>query len=238
MKPMIGVTPSIDSNTGQHFINKDNMDVLVQAGANPVILPYQHNVAIIEQLSEMLDGLYLTGGNDIDPTLFNEEPHPKLGVIDPMRDSYELSLIKKMLTKNKPILAVCRGIQILNIALGGDMYQDIYAQIDRPLLQHSQRAPAAHGSHYVDIVGGSLFSQIVRKDRIKVNSRHHQANRNPGKGVIFSGFSSDGIAEVMESEQHDFVLGVQWHPENMAVNGDETSKKLYDRFVKACGSKN
>src|SRR5699024_4865701 len=133
------------------------IQVISDAGGVPVILPYIPAEENLDHIVEMIDGLYLTGGNDIDPTLFGEEPHPHLKEINPIRDQYELHLIIKMLKKKKPILAVCRGCQVLNIAMGGDMYQDIYSQISGDLLQHHQRAPKAHGSHYVHISENSLF---------------------------------------------------------------------------------
>lgn len=234
MKPVVGVLPSIEFESNTHFVRTDNLNVLIDAGAAPIVLPYHDQEDIVDQMVDVIDGVYLTGGNDIDPTSFDEEPHPKLGQIDPIRDRYEFTLLKKALQKDKPILAICKGCQMVNIALGGDMYQDIYSQINRQLLQHSQHAPDAHASHYVDIKPHSKFAKIVGASRIKVNSRHHQANRNPGKGVFFSGMSSDGVVEVIESEHHHFVIGVQWHPENMAVSGDKHSEKLYERFIQAC----
>src|SRR5690606_9251504 len=158
-----------------YFVNIDNMNAIVQSGGTPIILPLISSKNNINQIADMIDGLYLTGGNDIDPTLFNEEPHPKLGRINPARDEYEIALTKKMIEKNKPILGVCRGSQILNIALGGTMYQDIYSQKEGDLLQHQQNAPTDHPSHYIHVAENSLLSRLVGKDKIKVNSRHHQA---------------------------------------------------------------
>src|SRR5699024_1086050 len=105
------------------------------------------------------------------------EPHPNLGYINRVRDDFEIIIIQKTLELNKPILAVCRGSQILNIALGGDMYQDIHSQIDTPVLQHSQKAIDSHASHYVQVEKESLLYNLVKQTKIKVNSRHHQANR-------------------------------------------------------------
>lgn len=237
MRPVIGIPPSIENGSNTHFINSDNINAIKNAGGMPVILPYVEDKEMMKQAANMIDGLYLTGGNDIDPTLFGEEPHPKLGEINPIRDYYELGLVKQILEMDKPVLAVCKGIQILNIAMGGDMYQDIYSQIDRSLLQHSQKAPIDHGSHFMDIVESSLLYNIIGKDRIKVNSRHHQANREPGENVLNSGFAGDGIIEAMESTVHKFVLGLQWHPENMAVRGNEDAGKIYTSFIDACTSK-
>ena len=143
-------------------------------------------------------------------------------------------MIKRFITLNKPILAVCRGSQILNIALGGTMYQDIYEQINTNLLQHSQKAVKHHPSHYVNVEKESLLYKLVGETKIKVNSRHHQANRKLGKGLTVSGRANDGIIEAVESKIHPFILGLQWHPENMAVKGDEPSIKIYEGFISAC----
>lgn len=237
MKPVIGIGPSIENGSHMHFTNHDNIAAIQEAGGMPVILPYVSDATLIDQAANLIDGLYLTGGNDIDPTLFGEEPHPNLGEINPVRDDYEMAIIKKMLNMNKPILGVCKGCQMINIAMGGDMYQDIYTQMENTLLQHGQKAPAEHGSHYMDIQENSLLHNIIGENRIKVNSRHHQANRNPGKVIVHSGLATDGVVEAMESTHHSFVLGLQWHPENMAVKGNEHAKKIFTSFIKACQAK-
>lgn len=237
MRPVIGIPPSIENGDNKHFINYDNIAAIKAAGGTPFILPYGYEEEIITQVADIIDGLYLTGGNDIDPTTFGEEPHPKLGEINPVRDYYELSLIAKMLEADKPILGVCKGCQMINIALGGDMYQDIHTQKETPLLQHSQHAPAEHGSHFVDVYENTLLQSILKKDRIKVNSRHHQANRQPGKEMVHSGIASDGVVEASESTTHTFVLGLQWHPENMAVAGNEDAQKIFTSFIDACRNK-
>lgn len=235
MNPVIGITPSIDEDSHTYFVNIDNMNAIVQSGGTPIILPLIVSKNNINRIADMIDGLYLTGGNDIDPTLFNEEPHINLGTIIPERDKFEITLIKETLEANKPILAVCRGCQILNIAIGGDMYQDIYSQIDHTLLQHQQNAPTGHGSHFVQIQNDSLLQKLSKTDKIKVNSRHHQANRRVPKPLVISGRSNDGIIEAVESEEHNFVLGLQWHPENMlAEQNDEVSTKIFTGFIEAC----
>ncbi|TCT26504.1 putative glutamine amidotransferase [Melghiribacillus thermohalophilus] len=234
MRPLIGITTSMEAEEDRSFVGKDNVQAIVLAGGTPLLLPNLTDDERIKQYAELLDGLYVTGGYDIDPTLFGEEPHPELGIITPTRDRFETALIRELLKKDKPILAVCRGCQILNIAAGGDMYQDIYSQIDGELLQHSQHAPKGHGSHYVLVESDSLLQRITGEARLRVNSRHHQANRRIPSGFMVSGTASDGVIEAIESQEHAFVLGLQWHPENMAAAGDEASKKIYQVFIDAC----
>lgn len=234
MKPIIGVTTSLqDENL--ITLSHDNVDSIVKAGGVPVILPNLVDSEHIERVANSIDGLLVTGGGDIDPTLFGEEPHPNLGSITPTRDEFEIAIIKKMMEQDKPVLAICRGCQILNIAAGGDMYQDIYNQTDKPLLQHTQKAPRHHGSHFVDVKEGSLLYQITQSNRLKVNSFHHQAVRHVAQGFQESGTASDGIIEALESVEHSFIIGVQWHPECMVKNGDTPSNDIFAKFVEASG---
>lgn len=237
MYPIVGIVPMLDEEKGLYILNEDNVKAIENAGGTPLLIPYISDSRQILKIIELIDGLYLTGGDDIDPTLFGEEPHPRLGKITRTRDDFEIKMIQNTLKLNKPILAVCRGSQILNVALGGTMYQDIYEQIDSKLLQHSQKAVKHHPSHFINIERDSLLYKIVGSTSIKVNSRHHQANRKLGKGLIVSGKANDGIIEAIESTLHRFVLGVQWHPENMAVKGDVPSIKMYERFIEACKDK-
>ncbi|WP_417897637.1 gamma-glutamyl-gamma-aminobutyrate hydrolase family protein [Bacillus haimaensis] len=231
-KPIIGITSHVELDY-RHSLSNDYVQSIIQAGGIPVILPIGVDSDVV-QLVDKIDGLVLAGGGDIDPMLFGEEPHPNLGMISPGRDSFELAIIEKMLAANKPILAICRGIQILNIAIGGDMYQDIYSQKDEPLLQHSQKATRSHLSHYVMATENSLLAEIAGQAKFKVNSYHHQAVRHVPKPFIVSAHSSDGIIEAIESVEHSFVLGVQWHPEPLAVHGDSISKNIFNRFVQSC----
>ncbi|MDY0409070.1 gamma-glutamyl-gamma-aminobutyrate hydrolase family protein [Virgibacillus soli] len=234
MKPIIGISSSMEVDESYYMVANDNVKAIMHAGGLPVMLPHFMTEADVYAIAEKLDGLYLTGGYDIDPTLFDEEPHPKLGTIIPTRDAFEMALIKEMLKQDKPILGVCRGCQILNIAAGGDMYQDIYAQIDRQLLQHSQKAPQGHGSHFVHVADGSLLHRLTGSQKLRVNSRHHQANRNVVAPLQVSGEANDGVIEAVESTKHHFVLGLQWHPENMMPVGDQASIKIFEGFIAAC----
>lgn len=232
MKKIIGITAHMDD--GRHTISRDNIWAISDSGGVPVVLPNVTDEVVIDHYVQMIDGLYVTGGGDIDPTLFGEEPHPNLGTITPERDAFELQLLRKCLKADIPILAVCRGCQIVNIAAGGDMFQDIYGQIPKQLLQHQQRGPRSHPSHYVHVSKNSLLHSIVGSQFIKVNSLHHQAVREMGEGFKVCGTASDGIIEAFESEDHRFVVAVQWHPENMFGAGDTCSVRLFKAFIDAC----
>lgn len=236
MKPLIGITSSYsDDRTLQ--TSYDNIEAVLSAGGIPIILPnYQADEADIKTYVSQFDGILVTGGGDIDPTLFGEEPHQKLGVIHPNRDRFEVLLLQECLKQNKPILAICRGCQILSIAAGGDMYQDIYSQIDQELLQHIQRAPRPHPSHFIEIEPQSMLYKISGSRKYKVNSFHHQALRNMAEGFQVSARSSDGIIEAFESTAHQFVIGVQWHPECMITSGNEEAKQLLAAFIEHSNS--
>ena len=231
MKPIIGISSSLN----EHVLSvpTDYIQAITKFGGVPIILPNIEEDAI-DSIVQLLDGLLLTGGGDIDPTIFNEEPHQNLGSITPERDEFEIAVINKMLKLNKPILGICRGMQILNIAIGGDMYQDIYMQSQSKLLQHTQLAPRNHASHFVKVLKGSTLSDIVQAEKIKVNSFHHQAVREIPNNYKACAVSSDGIIEAFESTVHSFVMGVQWHPECLLGKDDLASTAIFKSFILSC----
>ncbi|QFF98099.1 gamma-glutamyl-gamma-aminobutyrate hydrolase family protein [Psychrobacillus glaciei] len=231
MLPIIGVSSSLKEDV--LTVPTENMHAIGKFGGVPLVLPNMV-YAGIDTIAEMIDGLLLTGGGDIDPTLFGEEPLQGLGDITPERDAFEIAMIQKMLELNKPILGLCRGAQILNTAVGGDMYQDINSQIESTLLQHNQHAPRWHGSHFVQVMKGSLLHGIAQTEQFKVNSYHHQANRGVPTGFAVSAVSSDGIVEAIESKNHRFVMGLQWHPEYLVLKNDSISVAIFKAFIDAC----
>lgn len=231
-KPLIGITSNL--NEGELVtLGQDNVSSIIQANGVPLILPSISDMDAIRRMAEAIDGLLVTGGGDVDPTQFGEEPHPKLGEVSPERDYFEINLIREVLKKDKPVLAICRGMQIVNVVMGGDLYQDIYAQSGAQL-QHQQKAPRWHTSHFIDVDKDGLLYKIVGETKIKVNSYHHQAIRRVAEGFHVSAKASDGIIEAIESKEHRFVLGVQWHPENITKKGDVYSQNIFKAFVEAC----
>jgi putative glutamine amidotransferase len=184
----------------------------------------------------MIDGLVLSGGSDVDPHYFGEEPHPKIGNITPERDKTEFLLTKAMLKRNKPILAICRGIQILNVAAGGKLYQDIASQYEGELIQHSQKAPRSYLAHSVQVTPGSLLAKSAGSESFRVNTFHHQAVSTVAPGFEVTAVASDGIIEGIESADYHFALGVQWHPES-SYDEDIISRNIFAAFIKACKEK-
>lgn len=232
MKPVIGLTCSIDDQ--KHFLNNDYAEAIVRAGGIPLVIPVGTETDVV-QIAGLVDGLMMTGGNDPNPLLFGQEPHPKLGEVNPERDALELELARHFLYLNKPMLGICRGMQVMNIAVGGTLYQDL-SQHKRELIQHNQDAPRTHPSHYVHVEEGSLLHRIAGTDRITVNSYHHQAVWDVAPSFTASGIASDGIIEAIESRRHRFVIGVQWHPEGLALKGDPFSLRLFEQFVTICAT--
>lgn len=233
MKPVIGITCSTEDH--KHFINNDYVEAVIQAGGIPLIIPMGVELDI-PRISDLVDGLMMSGGNDPNPLLYGQEPHPMLGEVTPDRDSLEVELARHFLYINKPIFGICRGMQVLNIAVGGTLYQDIHSENKGVLLQHKQDAPRDHQSHFISIPEGTLFHRLAGKDRIVVNSFHHQAVRDIAPSFVLSGIASDGIIEAIESPTHRFVVGVQWHPEATAIKGEEFSVQLFKRFVQECAA--
>lgn len=204
------------------------------SGGVPFVLAKIEDDTKVKAQVDAIDGLVLTGGDDIDPSLFGEDPHQKLGNIEPGRDAYEAKLIEYALEQNKPVLAICRGAQILNISEGGTMYQDIYDQIEGNVMQHTQIAPRDYLSHTINIAKGTKLRDIIGTEEVKTNSFHHQANNLPADGYVVSARSNDGVVEAMESKHHEFVMAIQWHPEG-SYKTDETSQKLFNKFIEVAG---
>jgi putative glutamine amidotransferase len=231
MKPLIGITISYD---GEHTLSlrRDYHDAVLQAGGIPILLPYLTDEQEMEELIDKLDGLILSGGFDVDPAWFGEEPHSQLGEVVPERDEVELKYCRLFLKTNKPLFAICRGCQVLNVAVGGTLYQDLPSQWENAL-QHSQRAPRFHPSHSIQMKEGSLLAKISGKLKQRVNSFHHQAIKEVKAPFTVVATSPDGVIEAIESTVHPFVLGVQWHPEGMAEK-DSFAQALFSAFVEQC----
>jgi len=233
MKPLIGIT--MTTNNGQYCINEAYVKSVIQAGGIPVNIPFGVE-ADVQQLLNRLDGLLLTGGVDVHPHFFDEEPHIKIGQIMLARDEVELELTEAALKKKMPIFGICRGIQLLNVALGGSLYQDINAQYEQTPILHSQNARRGEATHFIEIKQNSKLHEILGKEKIAVNSYHHQALKRVADVFTVTATASDGIIEAIEMKDYPYCVAVQWHPEEMALVGDEFSEKLFKSFINACVS--
>ena len=199
------------------------------------MLAPQLSPASFERLARGLDGLLLTGGGDIDPAVFGEARHPTVSEVAPARDALELSAARMALERRLPILAVCRGLQLLDVALGGTLFQDVGSDPGTQL-QHSQQEPRHEPTHKVQVKAGSLLAETLGTDELEVNSMHHQAIKALGSGLTAVAWAPDQIVEGVEiMDPSRFVLGVQWHPEEM-VNHSEPARRLFAALVHAARS--
>jgi len=234
-QPLIGLTSSLTRNNsgatvcqvGQAYVT-----AIQKAGGIPVMIPLGSGTDSLKALLLRLDGLLFTGGGDIDPQHFNGEPHAKVYGISPERDALEFFLIEAALVAGKPLLAICRGIQVLNVACGGSLYTHIQDQIEQSL-KHDwfPKFPRDKLAHTVSLVCESKLQEIFGDADIRVNSLHHQGISQVGQGLKATAFAPDGLVEGLEVEGADFALGVQWHPE--CLPEDVGMQNLFKAFVAA-----
>ncbi|HZJ82813.1 MAG TPA: gamma-glutamyl-gamma-aminobutyrate hydrolase family protein [Clostridia bacterium] len=235
-KPIIGISCDYDWKKETAQLHRGYYDAVLEAGGIPYLIPNLGKDSIDDML-DIVGGVMLTGGNDIDPMYFGESPHPKLGDINPYRDEMEIELAKESMDRDIPILGVCRGVQVMNIAMGGTIYQDTASQWkgSSPLQKHSQLAPLWYGSHKVKLIQDSKLRSIMMVDTLWTNSFHHQAIKEIAHSFHVTATCGDGIIEGIESPQHRFALGVQWHPEKMWEK-DPSMLQLFRALVDATKS--
>jgi len=230
--PVIGITCSWEIDRAAYLSPRDYTDAVRAAGGRPVLLPHTTlESGEAESVLSRIDGLLLSGGTDLDPATFGEEPRFPLKAIDPVRDGFELALSRTALTTGLPVFGICRGIQVLNLAAGGTVYQDLSGQVPGAL-RHEQDAPRWHPTHTVSIEKGTKLHAILEEALCRVNSFHHQAVRDAAPGFAVSATASDGVVEAIEATDAPFVLGVQWHPEN-TYRTLASSRRLFAAFVTA-----
>jgi putative glutamine amidotransferase len=226
--------PGVDPPPNSFLVSQAYVTALVAAGATPFIVPHLFSEALLRPLYDRADGLLLAGGQDVDPSRYGAERHPALGYTEDGRDFIELTLARWALAEGKPVLGVCRGMQLLNVAAGGTLVQDIGACCTTTINHDlGPAAPRDHHAHDVRIAPGSRLAQSVGAASLSVNSLHHQAVETLGAGLAASAWAPDGIVEGIEGvAQTAFALGVQWHPESLAR--DAASDRLFASFAHAC----
>lgn len=235
MGPVVGITTAHYDEEISTYPRQYYVEAVHKSGGLPLLLPVLTDTNAIGPYLKMIDGLVLTGGCDVGPKHFGQEPLRGMGKVYPERDVFELELTRKSLDINLPVLGICRGIQVMNIAMGGDIYQDLYSQ-EPGALEHSQKTRRDCAWHSVGVQEDSLLNRILRAKELRVNSFHHQAIKSSAPGFRVSAAAKDGIIEAIESDRHRFALGVQWHPEAMATT-DPLAAKLFRAFVEFCGEK-
>ncbi len=235
--PLVGVpcfsAERADSRRPVYGNNQTYIRALIATGATPLMIPPGLDTAALEALCGRLDGLLLTGGADIDPALYGEPRMPECGEIEPERDVMELALTRMALERDLPTFGICRGMQTLNVACGGALYQDIATQRPESLTHPQSDLPRNHLAHTVVVERDSRLHALLGVEELRVNSLHHQAVSRPGEGARIVAWAPDGIAEALELPDHRFVVAVQYHPEEL-VETDALSRRLFAAFTEAC----
>ena len=232
MKPVIGLIPLVDEEKESLWMLPGYMDGIAAAGGLPVMLPLNDDGADLEQLCGMCDGFLLTGGHDVSPELYGADRLDVCGACSPERDRMELKVLRCAMDADKPVLGICRGIQFLNAALGGTLWQDLPSQHPSPV-EHHQTAPYDKPAHPVKILPGTPLADTLGTKELKVNSCHHQGIRELAAPLKAMAISPDGLVEAAQHPGHRFIWGVQWHPE-FAWRSDPPSRTIFEAFVGAC----
>ncbi len=214
---------------------KGYIDAIVEAGGIPVVLPPVEDMALLRAMYERMDAIMITGGVDVDPKYYGEEPHVDLGSVHPERDIAELPLARWAIAEGKPIFGICRGHQVINVALGGTLYQDLPAQKGGPIdheisVKHECWERLDHG---LTLSEDSLLAEMLGASQLDVNSLHHQAIKDLAPGLRATGLAPDGVVEAVEGLGRGFVLGVQSHPEMLWQQTDLRWRNVFRAFVRA-----
>jgi putative glutamine amidotransferase len=233
--PLIGLTTRNGKNEEDNSIvvlGAAYVDAVRAAGGVPILIPSGISGEAFQTLFERLDGILFTGGGDIAVERFNGDPHPSIGDVDPARDSVEFSLLGAAVKNRKPFLGICRGMQLVNVGLGGTLYTHIPDQLPGAGKHDFHDGyPRDYMAHRVEVQSGTRLAAIVGELSFPVNSLHHQGAKNVPAALIPTAFSPDGLVEAVELPGHPFGLAVQWHPE--CIPDQPSSMKLFRAFVGA-----
>jgi putative glutamine amidotransferase len=243
VRPVIGVTTqtlqSIDgipaALPSSVVMNQRYYTAVVDAGGTPVLIPLLDERDVLRAAYELCDGILLPGGVDMDPASFGQAPHPRLGRVDPARDRVELTLTRWAVEDGKPLLGLCRGLQVLNVALGGTLWQDIEAQCEGAIRHDyfpTHGFPRDHLAHDVALFSQTRLARLIDRDRIPVNSMHHQGIQSLASPLVAAAVAPDGLIEAAELPGDAFVVGVQWHPEVFEMS-DPNTQRLFSGFLSA-----
>lgn len=250
MKPIIGICtnysnmdqPGLSTKLGLpgqewQMVADDYVKGVERGGGIPIIIPIMQAIENVLPVLECLDGIVFTGGQDIDPHCYGKEPHAALGAISPERDGQEIALAKRVLNEmDIPILGICRGHQVLNVAAGGTLYADIESQLPEAMAHSCFHAPKYHRVHRAEVCPGTKLHEIFKCDSMGINSFHHQAIERIGAGFEVAMTAGDGVIEAMEFPGNRFVVSVQWHPE-MMIDRHPEYIALFKSFVDSCFNK-
>ncbi len=236
MRPLIGLTHSIQLDEKRFYMQASYAAAIREAGGTPVILPITRDVEDIARYAGLVDGVLFTGGDDMDPGAYGEEQIWACGDVSPLRDDFEMELARQLLDRHpeKPVLGICRGAQVLNVALGGTLYQDLKSQVTGCIC-HQQHQGGSYPSHRVKIQEGTKLHAIYGDTQVMTNSFHHQAIKALAEGARLTATASDGVVEGFELPEHPYFVAVQWHPELLVTREENAAHKgLFKSFVDAC----
>ena len=240
MRPYIGISCGTfhdrDWCPPAHFLRKTYTDAIVAAGGVPLIIPVIDDPEVLRALYDRVDGILISGGGDIDPGKYGEAALPGLGPIDPARDAIELPLARWAVEDGKPLLGICRGSQVINVALGGSLYQDIPSQIHTSLVHDSSftRQDWSYMAHDLRLDPDSKLARVFGTTSFYTNSLHHQSLKAIAPGLRAVGWAPDGVVEAIEGDNGHFLIGVQCHPEALQGGADVRWQVLFRQFVESC----
>jgi putative glutamine amidotransferase len=235
-RPIIGIICSRYARAGSSTfagIAETYIQAVEAAGGIPLLIHLTRDAAVLDALYRRCDALLFAGGGDVEPERYGAEPHPMLGTVDALRDEVELNLARRAAADCVPMLGICRGVQLLNVALGGTLVQDIPAELPRALDHYASRngADRAHMAHTIALESGSWFAEQLGAVELSVNTFHHQALRDVPAGLRVTGRASDGVIEAVEGTGPNFVVGVQCHPEELYDRADDRWARVFAGFV-------
>lgn len=234
-RPSIGITPDVSGTTGdgatpRYELKASYAEAVLRAGGLPMVMPYSDDRSVVEAYLDRVQGVLVTGGAfDVPPQAYGDVARDGLGELKPGRTAFETEILRGALSRNLPVLGVCGGMQLLNVVLGGTLYQDIRREL-ADAREHEQKHDRTQPQHPIDIKPGTLLAELLGATQVMVNSTHHQAPRRTADGVLVSATAPDGVIEAIESRAHVFALGVQWHPE-LLIHSIPAHLGIYRGFV-------
>lgn len=237
MRPVIGITTCMMELPRKTYatVSSNYVHSIQKAGGTPLLLPMIGEQEVLQGYLQIIDGLLITGGDEgVNPQLYGENPVKELECICPERDDCETYLFTQALASELPVLGVCRGMQLMNVAAGGSLYQDIFTQIEDSLGHLPKQMPVDALYHKIELVKDSILAEVFGASELMVNSFHHQAVKVVAESFRASAISQDNIIEAIEHQEHCFAVGVQWHPEDLTTKHAHFLK-LFKAFVEAAG---